>query len=110
MPRCSLLALAAASSALAAFPAAAHADRRCGHVSLDDGATVHVRVLRGAATCSTARFILRRYLDSTAPCAGSSCVRRVRDCTCQTAGLHDFPRLASCTRPRRRIAAYSLAD
>jgi single-strand DNA-binding protein len=109
MPGRSPPALAAASAALAAFPTAAHADRACGNVRLHDGATVHVRVLHGAATCPTARAIARRYLNSTGPCTGSSCVRPVRDWTCQTAGLHVFPRLASCVKATRWIAAYSLA-
>ena len=107
-----LLALAAAVAALAVFTAsaAAHGDRGCGTVHLNDGASVHTRVLQGDVACWTARRTLRRYFNSTAQCAGSSCLREIGPWTCQAAGYHDFPRLASCNRPGRWIAAYSLAD
>jgi len=112
MPRTALLVLTAALAALALLPATtAHAAARgCGTVRLNDGASVHVRVLRGPVRCTTARSALKRYFNSTAPCARSSCLRTLGRWTCQTAGYHDFPRLATCNRKRRRIAAYSLAD
>jgi hypothetical protein len=49
-------------------------------------------------------------LPATAPCAGSSCVRTRAGRTCQTAPPAALPRLASCSRGKRRIAAYSTAD
>src|SRR3954469_4198224 len=91
-------------------PAAAHADRGCGTTRLNDGAAVHIRILRGPATCATARGTLRRYLHAHAPCGGSSCYRRIAGWDCQTPGYSAFPRLASCSRGNRWVAANSLAD
>jgi hypothetical protein len=52
----------------------------------------------------------RAYINSTAPCEGSARVREDLGWTCAAAGAYAFPRLASCTRGRARIAAYSTAD
>ncbi len=87
-----------------------HAARGCGYASLADGARVHVKVLRGATSCRSARRVLRRYLDSIGPCQGSSCVRPHGRWTCHLAPIAAFPRLASCTSGRARVAAYSTAD
>jgi len=54
--------------------------------------------------------VLRRYLTSHAPCSGSACVRRHLGWTCAAAPPGAFPRLASCSRGRAVIAAYSLGD
>jgi hypothetical protein len=110
MTRPTLLALALSAVLAVALPAAAHADRGCGTTRLNDGATVHIRILRGPASCATARDTLRRYLHSHGRCGGSSCYRRIAGWDCQSAGSGAFPRLASCSRGARRVAAYSLAD
>lgn len=96
--------------AAAIAPGPAHAARACGFATTADGAHVHVKVIRGRASCRSARRVLRRYLDSTAPCTGSSCVRPDGRWTCQSAPAAAFPRLASCASRRSRVAAYSTAD
>ena len=87
----------------------ADAARGCGSIHVH-GAAVHVHVLRGVVPCPTARRILRGYATATTPCQGSSCLRPIGNWTCQTASYFDFPRLASCDRHTRWIAAYSTAD
>lgn len=106
------LGLVLAGCSLAAVvrsPDAEAASRSCG-VIRSHGAQVHVRIQRGAVPCRRARRVLRAYLNSDRPCAGSSCVRIHRGFTCQAAPVFAFPRLASCWRGRQRIAAYSTAD
>ena len=92
-----------------AAPHPAGAATGCGTFKAD-GAPVHAKVIRGATTCATARAVLRRYLISNAPCSGSACVRFARGWACATAAYGAFPRLASCSRSRTVIAAYSTAD
>src|SRR4051794_11799615 len=106
------LALAAVAVAASASPAAAHpaAGRSCGPFTDTDGARIGVMVLRGSTPCPTARRMLRWYFNSHAPCEGSACVRKHAGWTCATAAAYAFPRLASCTRGKARIAAYSTAD
>jgi hypothetical protein len=104
--------LAAAFALLAAtlaLPMPADAAGGCGNFR-SDGAAVHAKVIRGRATCTTARRVLRRYLSSTAPCSGSACVRYDAGWVCATATTTAFPRLASCRRGATVIAAYSSAD
>src|SRR5690348_911940 len=107
-----LVVAAIAVAALSASPAGAHpAGRRsCGLFSDRDGARIGVMVLRGSTPCSTAKRTLRWYFNSPAPCDGSACVRVHGGWTCATAAAYAFPRLASCTRGKARIAAYSTAD
>jgi hypothetical protein len=88
---------------------AADAAKACGTFP-SDGAAVHAKVIRGSVDCPTARRILRRYLSSTAPCSGSACVRSERGWTCASASTTAFPRLASCSKRRTVVAAYSTAD
>src|SRR4051812_44064882 len=106
------LAVAVAAVPASGGPAAAHpaADRSCGLFTDRDGARIGVMVLRGSTPCSTAKRVLRWYFNSHAPCEGSACVREHGGWTCATAAAYASPRLASCTRGRARIAAYSTAD
>jgi hypothetical protein len=90
-------------------PPSAAGSRSCGLIRAD-GAPIAVEVIRGRTRCRTARRVLRAYLASDAPCQGSAWVRKHRGWTCATAAALAFPRLASCTRRRARIAAYSTAD
>lgn len=92
-----------------AAPAPATAARGCG-VYTGPGGPYAVRILKGRPGCATARAVLRRYATATGPCEGSSCVRRQRGWTCQTAPGFAFPRLFSCQRRGQRVGAYSLAD
>ena len=91
-----------------AAPHPAGAATGCGTFKAD-GAPVHAKVIRGATTCATARAVLRRYLISNAPCSGSACVRFVRGWAC-TSSYSAFPRIATCSRGRAVVAAYSTAD
>lgn len=93
----------------AAAAAPAPAARSCGAFAVD-GARLHTKVIKGPTGCETAKRILRRYLTSDAPCSGSGCARRINGWRCSTAPAYAFPRLASCTRNRSTIAAYSTAD
>ncbi len=104
-----LLAVAVAVvGGLALGPAApAQATRNCSPITVD-GAQVAIKAIRGA-TCATARRVLRAYLVSDAPCSGSSCTRSHAGWTCQASASYAAPRLASCSRPRAVIAAYSTA-
>jgi hypothetical protein len=77
-PRFQLLAALLAFAALIAAPPLAEASRGCGTAVLEDGARVHVRVLRGAVPCVTSRQAIRHYFDSNSRCAGVSCVRGSR--------------------------------
>jgi len=95
-------------SAAFAAPNDAQATSNCGTFN-SAGAAVRA-MTRGHGPCSTARRILRRYLSSTARCSGSACVRRDFGWVCATASATAFPRLASCSRGRSVIAAYSAAD
>jgi hypothetical protein len=95
------------TAALAA-PVGARATTNCGTFT-SAGAAVYAKVTRGRTDCLTARRVLRRYLSSTAPCSGSACVRRHTGWVCATATVTAFPRLASCSRSGRVIAAYSTA-
>ena len=106
------VAVAAVPASAAAGPAAAHpaASRSCGLFTDRDGARIGVMVLRGSTPCSTAKRVLRQYFSSHAPCEGSACVREHGGWTCATAAAYAVPRLASCTRGKARIAAYSTAD
>jgi hypothetical protein len=79
----------------------------CGSIK-SHGARVYVAVERGRPGCRTARRVLSTYLNSHARCGGSACVRHF-GWTCASS-YSSFPRLASCTRRRQRIAAYSRAD
>jgi hypothetical protein len=106
--------LAAACCVAVALPLSAAAEARgtrgCGSTTVA-GASVHVRVIRGATSCSAARGVLKRYLRSRAPCAGSACVRRFGTWTCAAAATFAFPRLASCSRgTKTMVAAYALSD
>ena len=103
-----LVALAAALSAAAGLPQPARAAKGCGAYT-GPGGPYAVRVLKGDVSCRTAQRVLRRYATSEHPCEGSSCVRTQRRWTCQAAAYHAFPRLFSCQRAKRRVAAYSLA-
>ena len=94
---------------LAAAPPAPAGQRLCGRVVAADGAPFAVMVLRGPASCRTARQVLRAYFDSDAACGGSSCVRRLRGWPCQAAEWEAFPRLALCSTRRARVAAFSYA-
>jgi len=87
----------------------ARAARGCG-TETGRGGPYHVQVKRGVVSCRTARMVLRRYATSHARCEGSSCLRVQRGWACQTAPGFAFPRLFSCSRGRRWVAAYSLAD
>src|SRR3954453_10881921 len=106
------LALAAVTVVANSGLAAAHpaAGRSCGLFIDRDGARIGVMVLRGSTPCSTAKRTLRWYFNSHAPCEGSACVRERGGWTCATAAAYALPRLASCTRGKARIAAYSTAD
>jgi hypothetical protein len=102
-----VLALAAGHAGVsAAHPAAT---RSCGAIRVDGG-PVGITVQRGKVPCSTARKILKTYLRSHAPCSGSACQRKHARWTCLSAKHADWPRLASCTRGNRAIAAYAPAD
>jgi hypothetical protein len=102
-----VLALAAGHTGTsAAHPAVT---RSCGAIR-DDGDPVGITVQRGKVACATARKILRTYLRSDAPCTGSVCRRKHFGWTCLSAKPADWPRLASCTRRNRLIAAYAPAD
>jgi hypothetical protein len=57
-----------------------------------------------------AKRVLHRYMNSTAACEGSACVRRHYGWTCASAKSYAWPRLASCTRGRSRIEARAIAD
>ena len=92
-----------------AQPAAALADRSCG-VGFNAVGPYGVAVQRGAVGCATARGVLRRYFGSHARCGGSSCLRRQRGWTCQTAPVSAFPRLASCRRGRSLVQAFAIVD
>jgi hypothetical protein len=98
--------LAAAAVADARPPA-----RNCGgHITDAQGAPVGVTIRRGNSTCASAKRILRAYLHSTAPCEGSACRRKHHGWTCLTASPASYPRVASCSRRRRDIAAYAITD
>lgn len=66
-------------------------------------------MIGGGAACTTARRVLRTYLTSTAPCSGSACVQSHLGWLCASATVDARPRLASCSRERTVIAAYSTA-
>lgn len=102
--------LAATILITAAAAAPAPAARSCGTFTDHDGARLHAKVIKGKTTCKTAKRILRRYLNSNAPCTGSGCARDITGWRCSTAAAYAFPRLASCARNRTTIAAYSTAD
>ena len=112
LPRPACLIAATALCVLLAYslPALAGASqgRGCGRVVTDG--PFHVRVLTGKTSCATARRVLRQYDLSSDPCEGSGCARTRRGWICLTASDGMFPRLASCTKNRSTIAAYSYAD
>lgn len=83
--------------------------RECGIRRADPGPYA-IRVMRGDVSCRIAGRILARYGRSDAPCQGSACVRDHAGWTCATAAAAFAPRLWSCNRGRRSIAAYSIAD
>jgi hypothetical protein len=87
---------------------AAAAKKRCG-ISYASGAPFGVQVDRGPVSCSTARSVVRRYVRSTAPCAGSGCYRTIRGWTCGSGGAGS-PRLFACNKGRRVVGAYLIAD
>lgn len=98
--------LAAVLVLVSAMPAQAVGG--CGSIK-SHGTRVYVAVERGRPGCRTVRRVLSTYLNSHASCGGSACVRRHFGWTCASS-YSSFPRLASCTRRRQRIAAYSRAD
>jgi len=102
-----VLALLAVS--VLSLPAPAQAARSCG-IAYNDVGPYGVAVDRGRVSCSAARRVLRRYFSSRAACEGSSCVRRQRGWTCQTAAAFAYPRLASCQRGRLLVRAIAIAD
>jgi hypothetical protein len=87
----------------------AHASKDCGTYH-GRGGPYRVVVDHGPVRCRTARRILRRYATSHAPCSGSGCYRTIKGWTCGSGNAGAYPRLFSCSRERRSIAAYSLAD
>jgi hypothetical protein len=105
-----LVALALATGHAGVSTAHPAADRSCGLIKDSDGARIGIVVKRGSVPCTTARKALRMYFSSDASCEGSSCVRNHAGWTCQTAPASELPRLASCNRGKKRIAAYSTAD
>lgn len=107
--RSAVVSLALAASHAGGADAHSAAARSCGAIR-DDGDPVGIVVQHGKAPCSTARRILRTYLRSHALCSGSSCLRRRSGWTCQTAPAFQWPRLPSCSRAKREIAAYAPAD
>jgi hypothetical protein len=107
LPHLQLLAVLLAFAALIATPPLAEANRGCGTAFLERGARVHVRVVNGSVPCVTARRVVRSYFDADSRCAGSSCVRRIEGWTCQLAAPFRSPRLGSCLRGSRRVAAYA---
>jgi hypothetical protein len=54
--------------------------------------------------------VIHTYLRSHAPCEGEACVREHTGLTYATAAAHAWPRLASGSKGRSRIAACALAD
>lgn len=96
----------AVSTLFTASPALA--SKGCGSVK-SHGTRVYVAVLRGRPTCRTARRVLSAYLNSHLPCGGSARVRRHFGWTCASR-YADFPRVASCTRGKARVGAYSRVD
>lgn len=113
--RRSTLAGASAAAALALIVVAlllaapAQASRDCGTYE-GRGGPFRVVVVDGPVRCGKARRILRRYATSDKPCSGSGCYRTIRGWTCGSGNAGAFPRLFSCARGRRTIAAFSLAD
>src|SRR6478735_257386 len=101
-----MLAAGHAATSAAHQPAKA---RVCGSFR-NDGDPVGVVIERGKPTCTTAKKVLRTYLRSHAPCTGSACVRDHFGWTCASAKAPDWPRLASCTKAKARIAANAPAD
>jgi hypothetical protein len=105
--RTALLIVALAAGVSAAHPAV---DRWCGPIKHSDGARIGIVVKRGGVACATASKALSTYFKSHAPCEGSSCARKHSGWTCQNAPASALPRLASCSRSKKQIAAYSPAD
>jgi hypothetical protein len=91
-----------------AVPGSARATTPCGSF-VRDGAPVHAKVIHGATSSRTARRVLTRYLSSRASCSGSACVRYRAGWVCSSS-YAAFPRMATCSRGRAVVAAYSTAD
>ena len=108
MPTALIAACALAIATAIALPASAHASTSCGTFT-SHGAPVHAKVIHGATSCPTARHVLARYLASTTPCSGSACLRIRQGWACSSS-YSAFPRIATCSRGRAVVAAYSTAD
>ena len=104
------LVLAAVLAVLTPPDTALAAERNCQGYIYTDTAPAGVSIRRGTTSCRTAKRILRTYLTSDAHCEGSACVRRHHGWTCASAAWIARPRLASCSRGRRLIAAYAVYD
>jgi len=104
----SVLITAVAVAIATALPGSARATAPCG-IFVSHGAPAHAKVIHGATSCRTARRVLARYLSSTAPCSGSACVRYRAGWACSSS-YSAFPRIATCSRGRAVVAAYSTAD
>src|SRR4051794_35084239 len=102
-----LLAAGHAGASAAHQPAKA---RACGSLRGPNGDPVGVVIERGKPTCATAKKVIRTYVRSHAPCGASACVREHFGWTCASAKAPDWPRLASCTKAKSRVAAYAPAD
>jgi len=103
-----ITAVAVAIATATALPGPARATAACG-MFVSHGAPVHAKVIHGATSCRTARRVLARYLSSATPCSGSGCVRYQAGWACSSS-YSAFPRIATCSRGRAVVAAYSTAD
>jgi hypothetical protein len=101
--------LAAGHAVFAAADAPAKV-RACGSFRGPRGDPVGVVINRGATRCAIARRVIRAYFRSKRPCEGSACVREHFGWTCASAKVPGWPRLASCSKGRSRIAAYAPTD
>lgn len=117
VPRSALLPVLAVSLASLASlallslgpPSAVAAAKECG-VYHSKGGPYAVRVLHRPVSCRSARRVLHGYVTSHKRRQGSGCHRRIRGWRCATGGAGAFPRLFSCQRGKRQVAAYSIAD
>ena len=100
--------------AIALEPTATAAARQCGSVAVSSPNSgkrfrVRVRVRRGSASCRSARWTMRRYLQARCRASeGQKCGKRVGRYFCSYATLADAPRIASCSRGRVVIQAYEM--
>lgn len=94
---------------LAAGAQPARASRDCGTYT-KRGGPYQVIVVDGPVPCEKARRILRRYATSHALCTGSGCYRTISGWTCGSGDAQAYPRLFSCARGKRTVAALSVAD